>query len=466
MAIPNSFFWGGDRDLLGADYGGGFGARMTQADEAALADSARQAAALRLGRFRGGYDPTIGAQNPTASLEQLLFPTTQPGALPPLVMPGLASPNMQQPVASAPQGPFLSPGVRPDQFGGGFPAGGPAPAPTPQVAPQQAAQSPQPDPMNSFAASPGYAPQQQQQPAGNWLSNNSNMLMALGAGIAGGRDWGQGISMGLQGAMMGRKADSSQQAQQAIYQAVYRQTGDHNKAILAASNPDASKFVMEQIYGPKKPAGTFEIGGAKLPYTLNADGSAQFIVPGGNGGPASLGSVISYLQTVEAEGKRQNAKGEAEGKAQGEAAATLPNTLAKADEALATIEKIRSHPGRDFATGAAGIAPGVPGTKQQDFISLLDQAKGQTFMQAYQSLKGGGQITEVEGKKATEAIGRLERSQTKEGFEAALNDLREVIKAGRARAGVVAGGNPTPAAETPSGGWQQVAPNVRIRERQ
>lgn len=122
------------------------------------------------------------------------------------------------------------------------------------------------------------------------------------------------------------------------------------------------------------------------------------------------------------------------GKAAGQAQTELPATLATAENALSVIDQIRNHPGKDLAVGFLGVVPGVPGTAQRDFIALLDQAKGQAFLQAFESLKGGGQITQVEGDKATQAIARLERTQSKAGFDKALSDLRSVIEAGMRRA--------------------------------
>lgn len=322
------------------------------------------------------------------------------------------------------------------------------------------------------AATPtqGYAPAQQTpgNPLGSFLSNNAGMLVGLGAGIAGGRDWGSGIASGLLlGDRMGSAERSRQQsamAQREIYSAVLSATGDPRKATLAAINPDASKQIMEQLFGTRKPAGTFKIGGAEIPYTIGADGTAQLIMPGGADGPQDIPQFINQLQALDAQAKQRNAAAEARGKVQGEAAATLPGTLAKADEALALIEKIRNHPGRSAGTGAVGGNIRVPGTPQADFVDLVDQAAGEAFLQAYQNLKGGGAISEAEGKKAEQAIARLKRDKTPEGFEDALNDFAAVIRRGRENAGVAAGGKPTPAAPAQSG-WTTVAPGVRIRER-
>lgn len=124
----------------------------------------------------------------------------------------------------------------------------------------------------------------------------------------------------------------------------------------------------------------------------------------------------------------------------------LTGALQTANNALGVIEQIRMHPGRKFGTGAFGVLPGIPGTPQRDFVALVDQAKGQVFLEAFESLKGGGQITQVEGQKATEAIARLDRAQTPEGFEKALNDLEQIIRSGIGRAQSRAGQGARPAA--------------------
>ena len=62
------------------------------------------------------------------------------------------------------------------------------------------------------------------------------------------------------------------------------------------------------------------------------------------------------------------------------------------------------------------------------------------FFEAFQELKGGGQITELEGEKAQRAIVNLNRDRSKGEFLEALNTLQSVIDAGveRAKRGVKA----------------------------
>lgn len=65
---------------------------------------------------------------------------------------------------------------------------------------------------------------------------------------------------------------------------------------------------------------------------------------------------------------------------------------------------------------------------------LIDQIRGDVFLQAFSTLKGGGQITEIEGEKATQAQARLSTAQSEEAFRAALNELKFYTELGIKRA--------------------------------
>lgn len=128
------------------------------------------------------------------------------------------------------------------------------------------------------------------------------------------------------------------------------------------------------------------------------------------------------------------------GKAQAERAAQaqmdLPKTTANANELLGLIDQLKAAPGTAELTGLSGYNPlnRIPGSGAQDAQVLLDQVKGKAFLQAFQSLKGAGAITETEGQKATEAIARLNTKQSDESFIKALDDLSAVVRTGVQRA--------------------------------
>jgi hypothetical protein len=117
-----------------------------------------------------------------------------------------------------------------------------------------------------------------------------------------------------------------------------------------------------------------------------------------------------------------------------------PQAMATATDILATIDKLRTHPGREMGTGKSGMLPAIPGTATYDFVALNRQASGKVFLEAFASLKGGGAITEREGQAATDAMARMDRSQTEEGYLTALSDLEAVVKTGMARMQQAAGG--------------------------
>lgn len=104
----------------------------------------------------------------------------------------------------------------------------------------------------------------------------------------------------------------------------------------------------------------------------------------------------------------------------------------KATAMMADIDNLLSLEGLDQIVGVKGIATGALETlglgallpQAQVARGILDKIKGGVFLNAFESLKGGGQITELEGKKAEEAGARLLTTQSPEDFRAALAELR------------------------------------------
>ena len=104
------------------------------------------------------------------------------------------------------------------------------------------------------------------------------------------------------------------------------------------------------------------------------------------------------------------------------------------------LSDLKSHPGMSTSVGAKGVeylfgakSQPISGTRAADFYTLLEQVQGGTFMQAFNNLKGAGQITEQEGAKATAAIARLNARQSEEGFAKALMDFDGVLAQAQAR---------------------------------
>lgn len=133
------------------------------------------------------------------------------------------------------------------------------------------------------------------------------------------------------------------------------------------------------------------------------------------------------------------AAGTEAGKSGALAQAQLPQAVASGEQMYSQLEALKSHPGLPYAVGKSSMLPIVPGTPAADFKVRLDQVQGAQFLQAYETLKGGGQITEVEGKKAEAAIARMNRAQTEDEFRRSVEEFQGVVVAATERARAKAG---------------------------
>lgn len=141
------------------------------------------------------------------------------------------------------------------------------------------------------------------------------------------------------------------------------------------------------------------------------------------------------------------AYGRDQGEAQSQAQINLPTVTANAERGIKLIDdligttgkklqpgekSVPAHPGFQGVVGAT-VLPGarfIPGTDAASFDARLDEIKGGAFMQAFQSLRGGGAITEKEGEKATQAITRMSRAQSEAEFVQASRELQDIMRNG------------------------------------
>jgi hypothetical protein len=76
----------------------------------------------------------------------------------------------------------------------------------------------------------------------------------------------------------------------------------------------------------------------------------------------------------------------------------------------------------------------IPGTDAAGFDAYMEQMEGTAFLEAFKTLKGGGQITEIEGEKATRAMSRMKRSTSEVEFVKAAREFADILRQGMARA--------------------------------
>lgn len=110
--------------------------------------------------------------------------------------------------------------------------------------------------------------------------------------------------------------------------------------------------------------------------------------------------------------------------------------IQQAQNNLRLLDGVLRHPGLGVSVGAERVLPlrMIPGTSAADFESRLGQIHGASFLQAFETLKGGGAITEIEGQKATQAINHMNAWTSQREFKAAADELRTILNQGIRRA--------------------------------
>lgn len=114
-------------------------------------------------------------------------------------------------------------------------------------------------------------------------------------------------------------------------------------------------------------------------------------------------------------------------------------------QAIDLIDEIMNDPALSGVVGSleggGGNNPDEIGIMQRGYygnagmgvIAKIGQLQSQSWMAARAMLKGGGQITDYESRKAEAAVARLTRAQGEKEFRAALQDLRDAITDGMAK---------------------------------
>lgn len=124
------------------------------------------------------------------------------------------------------------------------------------------------------------------------------------------------------------------------------------------------------------------------------------------------------------------------------AAEESARTAQQYDTQVSILEDIINDPNLEGVTGRIeGSTPreSLRGTVifsegERELLSKIEQIEGGAFLQAFENLKGGGQITENEGRAATRAITRLgARDVSTEAYRRAAEELRRVFANAAAR---------------------------------
>lgn len=170
------------------------------------------------------------------------------------------------------------------------------------------------------------------------------------------------------------------------------------------------------------------------------------------------GQRMQYDPQLQANIAEAKAAGEFMGKNKATAAAALPGALEAAKEGIRLIDEmvgqaeVRDKSGKVITKGTAPhpgfasyVGAGMPGLRFAEgsdtasFEVRQKQIEGKAFLEAFQTLKGGGAITEKEGEKGTAAIMRMNKASNEKEYVSAARELQNILRTGMDRARIKAG---------------------------
>jgi hypothetical protein len=258
----------------------------------------------------------------------------------------------------------------------------------------------------------------------------------------------------------GKQTDFDLRAAEAVQYGMEPGTPEYQQFVLTGDMPKGAG-ADAATYGTTLQFFTGEDGKLRA-GVLGNDGTMKEIEPPGGGdwaqGVDKVDAGTKWLfydkRTGEMVGEQpkdlrgaesEKAIGKAEGEAVGAASTGLGAAESQAAEGVALIQSIIDDPALPSITGM--IQGRLPPLSQAgtDLNEKIKQVKGKAFLEAFESLKGGGAISEREGEAATQAIARLERAQSDEAYIEALTELQGILQTGLANMKAKAGAA-TPAA--------------------
>lgn len=238
---------------------------------------------------------------------------------------------------------------------------------------------------------------------------------------------GGGIADGARMVQQGRQREQeiemrrAQAAQQeAIRQQDLQRRQPLDEAKLRLLQAQAAKMQGTNSTQWGKTGPVFEMNGQTYTVQFADDGSRKVL-------PLDPGMVpASHSPTLAV--KKQEALGDAKSRA--EAASKLPTMELKAKQLIGYMDAVVNHPGYGVGTSIVGSRLPSYSETAQDFDERVGQIQGQTFMLAFQDLKGAGPITDLEGAKATAAYGRVANTKVgSENYKRAVADLKKEVLA-------------------------------------
>jgi hypothetical protein len=310
-----------------------------------------------------------------------------------------------------------------------------------------------------------------------FLRNNSDTLLAAGAGLLGGQTAPQqvaGLAQGVAGARQKNKtleflrqqnpdlaaavesgALSGGDAYKLFFQQKLEAEKPRNSLLPVGKNlydfqnkewiappagmaADAAEYGLNPIYGTDANGNTVigQVDKSGNFHQVNTQG----FKPVGTTHNLNLGTTYQTQDRagnvignapIDISGKNTQ---EAIGEAQGKAIAAAPGDLQAGLNAKDLITQLKTDPNRERGTGWSAAGNVIPGTAGYDYQNKVDQAKSGAFLTAIQQMRGLGSLSNAEGGAATAAVTRMNTATSEGAFNAALDDYEKIIDQGIARA--------------------------------
>jgi hypothetical protein len=330
-------------------------------------------------------------------------------------------------------------------------------------------------------------------PVSQWVEPRRNALMGLSAGFLSG-DPSRAFSGAMQGAQLDQQYMQDQQAfaQQAeetnATKEWLRQRGRED--LIPLVDAGQGTFALQEATKVADPgAGLMSVGGSLY---NPADGS-WITPPAGSGNdprvslsgqwgfdettqqpvylqPSDSGAMV---QATTPPGVRllgpydlnaERAAGSTFGKGTGSAQFDLPAAALTTQQTLQAIQSVRDQSkGMEEQFGnilgvPQQMLPTMPQSERANFQIETNRLINRTFLEAREVLRGGGQITDFESRKAEGAISNLEEAMArgdKALFEKSLTELEQAVSDGyaklQAQAGAIGGYGQAPRPQQNSG---------------
>ena len=214
---------------------------------------------------------------------------------------------------------------------------------------------------------------------------------------------------------------------------------------LATGSIDAGSavnFAFQRQAADKEYGRELELASSRFNKTPTSFAALDMQARAGGLVPKSEGGDGSYEKWMMESGKGAAAAGKLDAKTFAENREAFTKQITNYTTASRLINEISSDPNLANVTGKiqglinADTPAGLLAFdgEQINLIKTIDNLQNSVFLEAFQSLKGGGQITELEGEKAQAAIVNLSRQRTTKGFLKALQDYQSVLDIGISRA--------------------------------